>query len=244
MHKESMHMKNYVILLAGGVGSRMGANVPKQFLEVNGKPIIVYTIENFQRNEQIEKIVVVCIKDWIDYVKELVEKYNLTKVEWITEGGNCGHDSIRNGVFFLRDKIEPDDFIIVHDAVRPILPQKAIDEVLRVAHEKGNASSSIACHPPIVYTEDHESGITDIDREHVMLTASPQAFRYSLALKCYDLAEKEDKHDFTFTSSLLIHYNERVYFARGTTSNIKITRKEDLALFGALLTVPEELLYI
>ena len=236
-------MKNYVILLAGGVGKRMQSEIPKQFLEVEGKPIIVYTIENFQRNEQIEKIVVVCVKDWIEHLRNLIQKYALTKVEWITEGGDTGHDSIRNGVFFLKDKIEPDDFIIVHDAVRPILPQKAIDEVIRVAHENGNASSSIACHPPIVYTEDFKSGIKDVDREHVMLTASPQAFRYELALKCYEKAEQENKHNFTFTSSLLIHYGERVYFAKGTTSNIKVTQKEDLALFGALLKVPEELLF-
>ena len=143
----------------------------------------------------------------------------------------------------MKDKIEEDDFIIVHDAVRPVLPQKAIDEVIKVAHEKGNASSSIACHPPIVYTEDFESGITDVDREHVMLTASPQMYRYSLALKCYEQAEIENKHDFTFTSSLLIHCGERVYFAKGTTSNIKVTQKEDLALFNALLTIPEDMLY-
>lgn len=236
-------MKNYVILLAGGVGKRMGGDLPKQFMEVEGKPIIVYTIEKFQRNPQIEKIVVVCVSDWIDHLKDLIKKYSLTKVEWITEGGETGHDSIRNGVFFLKDKIESDDFIVVHDAVRPVLPQKAIDEVLHVAHEYGNASSSIACHPPIVYTDDFKSGITDVDREHVMLTASPQAYRYSLALKYYEKAEEENKHNFTFTSSLLIHYGERVYFAKGTTSNVKITQKEDLALFEALLKVPEELLY-
>ena len=236
-------MKNYVILLAGGVGKRMGTDIPKQFLEVNGKPIIVYSIENFQKNPQIEKIVVVCVKDWIDKTWELIKKYNLTKVEWIIEGGSTGHDSIRNGVFFLKDKVNPEDHIIVHDAVRPVLPQKAIDEVIRVSHEKGNASSSIECHPPIVYTEDHESGITDVDREHVMLTASPQAFNYALALKCYEQAEEEDYHTSTFTSSLLIHCHERVYFAKGTSCNIKITRKEDLALFEALLKIPEEHLY-
>lgn len=242
--KTSKKMKNYVILLAGGVGRRMGAEIPKQFLEVDRKPIIVYSIENFQRNPQIEKIVVVCVKDWIKYVKELVEKYSLTKVQWIIEGGSTGHDSICNGVYFLEDKINPDDFVIIHDAVRPVLPQKAIDEVLHVAHEKGNACSSIACHPPIVYTEDYESAISDIDREHVMLTASPQVFKYSLVLKCYKQAEKEGRNDFTFTSSLLIHCGERIYFAKGTSSNIKITNKEDLALFEALLKVPEESLYI
>lgn len=236
-------MKNYVILLAGGVGKRMQTDIPKQFIEVDNKPIIVYSIENFQRNPQIEKIVVVCVKDWIERLKEIIEEYSLTKVEWIIEGGDTGHDSIRNGVFFLRDKLDPDDYIIVHDAVRPVLPQKAIDEVIRVAHEKGNASSSIACHPPIVYTEDFISGIKDVDREHVMLTASPQAFKYSLALKCYLQAEQENRHNFTFTSSLLIHCGERVYFAKGTTCNIKITTKEDLALFEALLKIPEEMLF-
>ena len=238
-----MAMKNYAMILAGGVGNRMGSDIPKQFLEVDGKPIIVYSIENFQKNKDIEKILVVCLKDWTERLRALIEKYSLTKVEWITEGGSTGHDSIRNGVFFLKDKIEDDDIIVVHDAVRPILPQKAIDEVLRVAHEEGNASSSIPCHPPIVYTEDFVSGDRDVDREHVMLTASPQAFRFDLALSCYEQAEKDDYHNSTFTSSLLIHYGKRVFFARGTTCNIKITTKEDIALFEALLKIPEERLY-
>jgi 2-C-methyl-D-erythritol 4-phosphate cytidylyltransferase len=236
-------MRNYVIMLAGGIGKRMNADIPKQFIEIGGKPIIAYTIENFQRNPNIEKIVIVCVKEWIEHLKKIVDDYSLSKVEYIIEGGKTGHDSIRNGVFFLRDKIKADDYVIIHDAVRPILPQKAINEVLRVAHENGNASSSIACHPPIVYTEDFKSGIKDVDREHVMLTASPQAFRYNLALKCYLQAEKENKHDFTFTSSLLIHCGQRVYFAQGTTCNIKITKREDIALFEALLNIPEELLF-
>lgn len=235
-------MKNYVILLAGGVGSRMGADIPKQFLDVKGKPIIVYSLENFQRNPQIDKIVVVCKSDWIEHLHKLVDKFALSKVSWIIEGGETGHDSIRNGVFFLKDKVNSNDFIIVHDAVRPVLPQKTIDELLTVAHANGNACSSIVCHPPIVYTEDKTSGIRDIDREHVMLTASPQAFLYSTALRCYKQAELENKHNFTFTSSLFIHCGERIFFAKGTTCNIKITQKEDLALFEALLSVPEELM--
>ena len=219
-----MSMKNYVILLAGGIGKRMGSNLPKQFIKVEEKPILVHTAERFQKNPQIEKIVVVCVSEWLEYLRCIVVQYGLTKIQWIIEGGSTGHDSIRNGV-------------------RPVLPQKAIDEVIRVAHEKGNAASSIVCHPPIVYTEDFESGITDIDREHVILTASPQAFQYSLAYKCYEQAELENLHNTTFTSSLLIHCKERVFFAKGTTSNIKITTREDLALFEALLKIPEELLY-
>ena len=92
-----------------------------------------------------EVTVVVCVKDWADYVRELVKEYSLTKVKWIIEGGKTGHDSIRNGVFFLRDKIEPEDFVVIHDAVRPILPQKAINEVLCVAHENGNIFEDMSC---------------------------------------------------------------------------------------------------
>lgn len=236
-------MKNYVILLAGGIGKRMQSEIPKQFIKVKDKPIVVYTIEKFQKNDQVEGIVVVCIREWIEQLWELLDEYKLTKVRWVIDGGDTGHDSIRNGIFFLRDKIKPEDFVIIHDAVRPVLPQKAIDAVIQVAQENGNASSSIACHPPIVYTDDFKSGIKDVDREHVMLTASPQAYRYSLALECYEKAEKENKHQFTFTSSLLIHYGHRVYFAEGTTGNIKITKQEDLALFEALLSIPEDKLY-
>ena len=123
----------------------MGAEIPKQFIKVKDKPIIVYTIEKFQKNANIDEIVVVCVRDWADYVRELVKEYSLTKVKWIIEGGKTGHDSIRNGVFFLRDKIEPEDFVVIHDAVRPILPQKAINEVLRVAHENGNIFEDMSC---------------------------------------------------------------------------------------------------
>lgn len=236
-------MKNYLILLAGGVGRRMNSDIPKQFMIVSGKPIIIYSLENFQRNKQIEKIVIVCIKKWIKHLENIVKEYNLSKVEWIIEGGDTCHDSIRNGVFFLKDKIEPSDYIIIHDSVRPILPQMIINDVLRVAHEKSNAASSIVCHPPVVYTDDFVSAISDIDREHIMLTASPQAYMYSVALRCYERAELENKHNFTFASSLLIYCGERIYFAKGTTCNIKVTKKEDIALFEALLSVPEDRLY-
>lgn len=235
-------MKYYAVILAGGVGTRMGSDIPKQFLVVNGKPIIVHSIENFQKNSSIESILIVCVKGWIKTVEKLVKDFCLTKVKWVIEGGSCGHDSIRNGIFFLKDKIEGDDLVVIHDAVRPILPQRAIDNVIAVAEKYGNASSSIICHAPIVYTENHIFGETDIDREKVMLTQAPQAFKYSLVYDCYKKAEEENKHDFTYTSSLIIYYGYRVYFAEGTTCNIKITKKEDLPLFKALLMCAEDIM--
>jgi 2-C-methyl-D-erythritol 4-phosphate cytidylyltransferase len=106
-------MKNFLILLAGGIGSRMGTNMPKQFLIVNDKPVIVHTIECFQKNNNIDGIVIVCGKQWITYMQSLIDEFNLYKVKWIIEGGDTGHDSTRNGVFFLKDKINKINKIIL-----------------------------------------------------------------------------------------------------------------------------------
>lgn len=234
---------NIALILAGGIGTRMGAAIPKQFIEVNNKPIIVYTLENFQKNNNIDRIIIVSHKEWINKVESLVKKYKISKTLEIIEGGSCGHDSIRNGVFGLEKIASNDDFILIHDAVRPILPQKAIDEVLTIAYKYGNASSSIICHPPIVYIEDANYGSKDVERDKVMLTSSPQVYKYDELFELYERAEKENKHYFTFTSSMYIHYGKRIYFAKGTSCNIKITTKADLCLFKALLTIPEDELF-
>ena len=136
-----MSMKNYVILLAGGVGKRMQTDIPKQFIVVEGRPILVHTAERFQCNPQIESIVIVCVAEWIDNLRSLVEKYSLTKVRWIIEGGSTGHDSIRNGVFFLKDKIDSDDYIVVHDAVRDVYKRQ---DLIQTAGGHNQAGSRIS----------------------------------------------------------------------------------------------------
>ena len=229
--------KNHVIILAGGVGSRMGIDMPKQFLEVRNKPIIVYTIEKKKKNDDIDSILVVCKADWIDHLKSLINKYQLKKVKYIVEGGNCSHDSIRNGVFYLQNIVDANDYVIIHDAVRPIISDEIINDLIFVAHTKGNSCSSIQCHPPVVIKDDEESAIKDIKRESVMLTASPQMFKFSDLLLNYKKAEEEGKKDFTFTSSLFIYYGNRIFFSKGSTNNIKITKQEDLKMFEALLDI-------
>lgn len=236
-------MSNYVILLAGGTGTRMGANMPKQFLIVEDKPVIVHTIENFQRNKNIEGIVVVCIKEWITYMESIVDEYNLTKVKWVIEGGSTGHDSTRNGIFFLKDKINEDDFIIIHDAARPILPQKAIEDMLETAQLNGNASLAIPCYETAIITNDKKSGIEDLDRNSFMRVQTPQAYLYKDILPLYEKAEEENKHDFVYADLVYIHYGKRVFFSKGFTNNIKITKKEDIALCEALMKFTEDELF-
>ena len=110
-------MKNVAIILAGGVGSRMGGKMPKQFLSLNDKPVIIHTLENFQKHPQIDSIIIVCVKDWISHLQEILDEYNISKVSSIVEGGETGHDSTRNGIFSLKGVLNDDDFIIIHDAV-------------------------------------------------------------------------------------------------------------------------------
>lgn len=236
-------MKNHVVLLAGGTGSRLGGSMPKQFLSLNDKPVIVHTLENFEKNSNIDGITVVCIKDWIPHLKEILLEYKISKVTDIVAGGETGHDSTRNGIFSLSSRLSDDDYVIVHDAARPILPQAAIDEMLRIAHEKGNASLAVPCYETVIYTDDGVSGMEELDRSKIMRIQTPQAYRYKPLLELYKKADEENKHDFIYADLVLIYYGETVYFSRGFTNNIKITRKEDIPLCKALMTFSEEELY-
>lgn len=236
-------LKHIAIILAGGVGSRMGADIPKQFLEIDSKPIIAYTVECFQKHPDIDSVVIVCVKEYITHMKEIVDKYELSKVEWIIEGGDTSHDSTRNGIFSLANILKKEDYVIIHDAARPILPQVAIDEMLRVAHKNGNASLAIPCHETVIYTENQLYGDSQLDRSKLMRVQTPQAYEYSFIKSLYDRAEEENKHDFIYADLVAIYYGERVFFSKGFANNIKITKKEDIALCESLMRFTEEQLY-
>ena len=157
-------MKINVIILAGGIGKRMGSKQPKQFIKVNKIPIIVRTINNFQHNDRINNITIVCVKEYISKLQKLVDEYHLTKVNSIVSGGATGHDSTRNGVFSLKDKLSKDDFVIIHDAVRPLLPQLTLNKMIDTAIEKGNACLAVPCYETVICTDDGKSGDKEIDR--------------------------------------------------------------------------------
>lgn len=236
-------MKHIAIILAGGVGKRMGGAMPKQFLSLNDKPVIVYTLENFQRNENIDGIVIVCVEDWINHLKEILDEYKISKIVSVIKGGETSHDSTRNGIFFLKNILDDNDQIIIHDAARPILPQAAINEMLRVSHEKGNASLAIPCHETVLFSEDSKSGNKELDRSSIMRVQTPQAYNYKFIYELYEQAEKDNKHDFIYADLVAIYYGKRIYFSKGFTNNIKITRKEDIPLCKSLMKFNEEDLF-
>lgn len=235
-------MKIHVIILAGGIGSRMQADRPKQFIEIDGVPVIVKTLSNFQRNNRITGITVVCLKDWIPYFKELAVNYELSKVVDVVEGGSTGHDSTRNGVFSLKGKLAEDDLIVIHDAARPLVPQSIINKMLDKAVEHGNACTAIPIHETIILTDDQISGNSEIDRSKIMRVQTPQAYRFDLICPLYERAEADNLHNFIYANTMAIHYGTRIYFSDGFNSNVKITTKEDIAFYKALLQFDEEAL--
>lgn len=233
-------MKVNAIILAGGIGSRMKADKPKQFILVDGRPIIVDTIMNFQKNKQVDEIIIVCLKDWIEYMDKLINDYKLTKVTKIIEGGQTGHDSARNGIFSLKNRMNQDDIIIIHDAARPIVPQQIINNMIEVAKINGNACTAIQCHDTVIETSDQISGNSQIERSKIMRVQTPQAYKYGLIEELYEKSEKENIHNFIYANTMAITYGVRIYFSLGCDCNIKITTKEDLAFYKALKQFSEE----
>ena len=233
-------MKIEVVLLAGGVGSRMNSTLPKQFIEIDSVPVIIHTLLNFENNYRITGITIVCLKDYIELTKELCKKYNIKKVHSIVEGGQTGHDSCRNGVLSYKDKLGKDDFVIIHDAVRPILPQVTLNEMIDTAIEKGNACLAVPCYETVVCTDDGLSGDKEIDRNSFMRVQTPQMYNYELIKNLYLKAEEENLHNFVYANTLAIHYGTRIYFSHGFSGNYKITTPEDIVLYKALLNFSED----
>ena len=233
-------MRVCVVILAGGTGSRMKTDIPKQFVEVDGVPVIVETIRNFQNNARIDGVTVVCLKDWICYLQSLITRYELKKVTNIVEGGATGHDSARNGVYSLSEHMGDDDIIVIHDAARPLIPQLIINDMLDTAIRFGNACTAIPIHDTIIVTDDQLSGNAQIERSKIMRVQTPQAYRYGMLKALYRRADAEDKHDFVYANTMAITYGERIYFSAGFDCNIKLTTKEDLAFYKAMKQFSEE----
>lgn len=232
---------NVPIILAGGVGSRVGADKPKQFVEILGKPVLVYTIEAFENHPDIDAIEVVCIKSHIDYLKELVDKYNLTKVKWIVEGGVDFQHSVINGVNNLKDKLDDDDIVLVHYGASPFVSEDIISDAIQVCEKYGNSSPAM----PSVLLLGSNDGIKSskwIDRDKVMVFNSPQCFKFSYVTQLYDeaiennLLDKVEPH----TTTLMYLMNREIYFSKSNQTNIKITTKEDLDLFEGYVLMKQK----
>lgn len=224
---------NYVIIIAGGVGSRLGAKVPKQFVEVLGKPIIAYTMEHFQNHPKIDGIELVCVDGYQDHLQSIVDKYGIAKVMKIVKGGSEYERSIMNGVAGLEGIAKKDDVVMIHWSASPFINEEMITDNIRVCKEKGNAIT--ASYSYLLYgSNDGDCSKKAINRESFMTLSAPQSFLYKNIVDLYRQVEEkqmfetvEEHHTTVFMAELGIP----LYFSKGSHTNIKITTKEDIDLF-------------
>ena len=228
---------NIAIIIAGGSGHRMGANIPKQFIKVFDKPVLAYTLESFQKHPLIGVIEVVCIKGWEDDVRDYAKQYGIDKLQWIVEGGQTAQESIRNGVYYLEGKCTPDDTIIIHDGIRPLVEPSVLSDVIEKCQQYGNAVTSLPYNEQIFIADDEISTIKYIPRETLRRVSTPQAYKFEKIDWAYHEAfEKEiGIYGSSYTNTMMVELGERLYFASGSDKNIKLTTKDDLELFKAYL---------
>lgn len=223
---------NYVIIIAGGVGSRLGAKVPKQFVEVLGKPIIAYTMDHFQNHPEIDGIELVCVDGYQEHLKEIADKYGITKVMKIVKGGSEYERSIMNGVAGLEGIAQPDDVVIVHWAASPFINEEMITDNIRVCKEKGNAIT--ASYSYLLYgTNDGDCAKKNINRDSFMTLSAPQSFLYKVITDIYKKVDEKNLFEYVeaHTPAFMEELGIPIYFSKGSHTNIKITEKEDVDLF-------------
>lgn len=228
-------MATIALLIAGGSGNRMGQSIPKQFLTVNERPVIVYTLEAFQKHPEIDAIAVVCIEGWQSVLQAYANQFNISKLQYIIPGGKNGQDSIRNGVYELRKHFAPEDVVLIHDAIRPMVSAEIISDCIRVTREKGNAIAVIPCAEAMMLTEDGFASVGSYPRDKLKRTQTPQGFHLGDICDLHRRALEAGITNSVASCTLKIEMGEQVYFSMGSEKNIKLTTVEDLDIFKALL---------
>lgn len=231
---------NYAVIFAGGTGTRMNTKtLPKQFLKLHGKEIIIYTLEHFENHPEIDGISVVCIADWIDYLKKLLDKYRITKVKWISPGGSTGQESIFNGLDAMRGEIDEDSIVLVHDGVRPLIDEQLISENIRVAKEKGCAVTVVPATETVMLVDNDEQIVQSVDRHKCRVVRAPQSFVYRNLLKAHDRARAEGINTIIDSATMMSGAGYTLYPVVGKPDNIKITTPSDYYTFRAIVEAEE-----
>lgn len=232
-----MEKVNISLIIAAGNGKRMHQDIPKQFINVYDKPVIIYTLESFQKHPQIDALEVVCLDGWHDILRAYAKQYNITKLKWIISGGSTGQESIRNGIYNLEDICADDDIIILHDGIRPMVDESLVSDVIIKCREYGNAVSALPYNDQIFVTQDGKVSNNYIKRESVRRVQTPQAYKYGKLLSAYKEAfsKKIGIYGSAYTNTMMADLGETLYFAAGSERNIKLTTKEDLQMFKAYI---------
>lgn len=232
---------NVALIIAGGVGKRMKQDIPKQFIMVNDKPILLYTLESFENHPEVNAIMVVCLDGWQEILDGYAKKFNITKLKWIVAGGKTGQESIRNGVEALKDVCSEDDTVIIHDGIRPIIDELVLSDVIVKCHQYGNAVTSLPYNEQIFIIEDEYTTKKYIPRETLRRVSTPQAYKYGKLAWAYEKAFREEIgiYGSSYTNTMMVDLGETLHFSLGSDKNIKLTALEDLELFKGYLKMKE-----
>lgn len=223
-------MRFHVVIPAGGKGVRSGFNIPKQYVKISGKELIAYTIDVFQKNKKVNDITIAAAKDYFEILNKIVKKYNFNKVINIIEGGSERQDSVYNALTSLI--ISKDDYVIVHDAARPLISQKILNQSIEDAIKFGNSVVCIKAKDTLL--KGNEKVEKYVDRKDMFYVQTPQIFRYSDLMKAMNKAKKQNFYG-TDESMLIKKYIGVVHITEGSSSNFKITSKEDIELFKKIV---------
>lgn len=242
METEKNHAINIGLIIAGGVGARMNAKIPKQFMNVNGKEVIFYTLEAFQKNRDIDAIVVVCIKGWEDMLLRGAKEYGITKMldqpdNGVVAGGDTGMHSLRNGMLYLKEHYHKDSIVVIHDAVRPLISQDIITANVASTKQYGTAVTTVPATEALLQIADDtpDASSVVVDRKYIMRTQTPQSLRLEKFIWAHEEAIRRDIKDTVATCTLLIELGESVHLILGEGTNFKITTQEDIDLMKAYL---------
>ena len=227
---------NIALIIAGGVGARMNQDIPKQFLNVYDKPVIIYTLEAFQKHPNIDSIEVVCLEGWHDILRAYAKQFGITKIESIVNGGPNGQDSIRNGLYDLASRHKSsDDIVLIHDAIRPMVSADIISDNIRVCRKYGNAITVVPCTSVMLKTEDSLSSDNQVPRDNLKTTQTPQTFFLNEILAVHKEAIEKGISNSIASCSLYVELGRKVYLSIGSEKNLKLTTTEDIDIFMALL---------
>ena len=233
--EEGEEKMTVAILTAAGVGSRMGQDIPKQFIHVDNKPLIVYTMEVFQKHPGIDAMVVVTLPNWIDMVQAYANQFGITKLKWVVPGGSTGQESIRNGLMTIAANCPEDTTVMVHDGNRCLVSPEIISDSLAVFEEHGSAVAAIPCVEAVFLSENEgDSSTESIPREKLFRTQTPHTYSLQKLLWAHKQAEEKGIKNTAASCTLMQALGETVYFSAGSEENLKITTTDDLALFKVL----------
>lgn len=232
---------NIAVIFAGGVGKRMNSKVkPKQFITIQGKPIIIQTLEKFDNHQEIDAIVIACVSDWIDYLKKIIGQYHIGKVKKIVPGGRTGQLSIYEGLRAAKEVAgEEKSIVLIHDGVRPLINEKLISDNIASVKENGSAITCVKVNETVLEVKDNGKIANIPKRENSRLARAPQSFWLGEILKVHVMALNEGKTDFIDSCSMMKYYGQELYLVEGPSDNIKITTPEDFYIMRALLDAKE-----